>query len=96
MSGASVPRRELALDDHLGRDARVIRAGLPERLPTVHARETDQRVHQGVLERVTHVQRAGHVRRRDHDAIRLAIARRRKPARRLPAVVDAGLDVAGE
>jgi hypothetical protein len=63
---------ELALDDHLRRNAGVIGADLPERVVALHAVIADERIHQRVLECVAHVQTAGHVRRRDHDAVRLS------------------------
>ena len=77
---------ELTLDHHLGRDARVIGAGLPQRAPALHPVKSRQRVHQRVLERVTHVQGAGDVRRRNHDAVRRSIARGREPPRGFPAL----------
>ena len=60
---------ELALHHHLRRDAGVIGARLPQRVVAAHAVVAGEGVHQRVLERVAHVQRAGDVRRRDHDAI---------------------------
>ena len=85
---------ELALDHHLGRDARVVRAGLPERAIARHAVVARERVHDRVLERMAHVQRAGHVRRRNDDAEGRAVARRGEEAFVLPAAVDALFDVA--
>jgi hypothetical protein len=85
---------ELTLDHHLRRDARVIGAGLPQHVVARHAMLARQGVHQGVLERMPHVQRARDVGRRDHDAIRLASAAGRKPAILLPSLIDALLDVA--
>jgi hypothetical protein len=83
---------QLPLHDHLRGDARVIRAGLPEGVLTQHAVVTRERVHERVLECMAHVQRARHVRRRDHDAERLAFAPWRKPALRFPPLVDSPLD----
>ncbi len=60
---------ELALDDHLCRDARVIRAGLPECAVTAHAVITGQGVHERVLERMAHVKRPRNVRGRNDDAV---------------------------
>jgi hypothetical protein len=45
----------------------VVLAGHPERAVAAHALETREHVHQSVLEGVPHVERAGHVRRRDDD-----------------------------
>ena len=47
--------------------------GLPQHVLPAHALEAAQDVLQRVVERVAHVQRAGHVRRRDDDAIGLRI-----------------------
>ena len=77
-------RVELALDDHLRGDAGVIRAGLPQRVVAPHAVVAGERVHQRVLERVPHVQRAGDVRRRDDDAIGRAPDRSARTTRLTP------------
>ena len=77
------------LDDHLRGDAGVVHARLPQCLVATHSLVTRQRVHDRVLERVPHVQGARHVGRRDHDAIRFAVAARREISRLLPAGVDA-------
>ena len=86
---------ELALDDHLGRDAGVIHAGLPERCVAPHAVEADQRVLDRVVERVPHVQAAGDVRRRHDDAIgrRVRIGRGPEKTAGLPQAVPPGLDL---
>ena len=83
---------QLPLDHHLRGDACVIGAGLPQRVESIHAVLTRERIHQRVLKGVPHVQRAGDVRRRDDDRIRLAAAGRREPAVRLPALVETLLD----
>src|SRR5690606_4405869 len=54
-----------------------------------------QRIHERVLKRMTHVQRPRHVRRRDHDAVGLALAGWCEPAVRLPSFVDALLGLFG-
>ncbi len=80
---------QLALDHHLGGDAGVIGAGLPEHIASAHALEAGQHVLQRIVERMPHVQRAGDVGRRDDDAERLGIAPLRttgsKRARLLPS-----------
>ena len=68
---------QLALDHHLGRDAGMVGARLPEHVAPAHALEAAQHVLQRVVERVAHVERAGDVGRRDDDAI----GRGRAPAR---------------
>ena len=78
---------QLALDHHLGGDAGVVGAGLPEHVLAAHALEPAEHVLQRVVERMAHMQRAGHVGRRDHDAIGLGVARARagRRGRRRPA-----------
>jgi hypothetical protein len=51
-----------------------------------------QRIHQGILEGVPHVQAAGDIRRRDHDAIGFAFAGRRKVSFLLPGFVPVLFD----
>ncbi|MNI25655.1 hypothetical protein D3C73_793170 [compost metagenome] len=67
---------ELTLDQHLCGDTGVVGTRLPQGVATLHAAETDQGVHDRVVEAVTHVQAAGDVRRRDHDGVGLARALR--------------------
>ena len=87
--------REQARDDHLRGDAGVVGAELPQRVAAAHAVVADQRVHDRVLERVAHVQRAGHVRRRQHDAVGLARSRGLEVPGGLPLRVPLGLDGGG-
>ena len=94
LAGQSL-RVDLTLDHHLGRDARVIGARLPERRAPVHAVVADQRVHDRVLERVAHVQGAGHVGGRDHDAVRLRAGAGDEVSLPLPASVPALLYLMG-
>jgi len=63
---------ELSLDDHLGGDAGMVRTGLPQGVVSGHAVIANQRVHDGVLEGMSHVQAARHVWWRDHDAVGVA------------------------
>ena len=71
-----LPRRallhELPLDHGLGRDPRVVVARLPERVEAAHPVPADQRVLDRAVERVPHVERAGHVRWRHADHVGLA------------------------
>jgi hypothetical protein len=85
-------RVQLPLDHHLRGDTGVIGAGLPQGVEAIHAVLARERVHQRVLKSVAHVQRAGNVRRRDDYGVRLAAAGRRKPAVRLPSLVETLLD----
>ncbi len=95
------PRRafdlELVLDDDLRRDAGMIGAELPQRVAAAHPLPADQHVHQRVLERVPHVQRAGDVGRRQLDAIgrRAVLPRRLEVAARFPQRVPLRLDGGG-
>ena len=63
--------RQLAFDNHLGGDAGVILARLPQRVKPAHPVPADQDILQRVVEGMPHVQAAGDVGRRDHDAIGL-------------------------
>ena len=60
---------EASFHHHLGGDAGVVGARLPEGALAFHAVVADQRIHDGVLERVSHVQAARDVGGRDHDAV---------------------------
>ncbi len=90
---------EAPLDHHLGGDAGMVRARLPQHILAAHALEAAEDVLQGVVERVAHVERAGDVRRRNDDGERLG-AEALGPvgaegARGLPIGRDAGLDGGG-
>ena len=79
---------ELAFDDDLRGDAGMVGARNPGRVAALHAVVARQAVHDGLVERVAHVQRAGDVGRRQLDR-----ERRRVGLGRLAAAV-AGLAVA--
>ena len=95
LAAAQALALELALDHHLGRDAGVVGAGLPEHRPAAHPPEADQRVLDRVVQRMAHVQAAGDVRRRHDDAVGLAAGVGRGPeiAASLPRGVVSGLDL---
>ena len=87
---------QLPLHHHLGGDAGVIGARLPQHVTPAHALEADKHVLQRVVECVTHMQRAGHVGRRDDNgkgtragAVRSAGGKR---SRLLPQAVGRALD----
>ncbi|MDT4793166.1 hypothetical protein FQZ97_256800 [compost metagenome] len=86
---------QLALHHHLGGDAGVVGARLPQGVAALHAAVADQRVHDGVVEAVTHVQAAGDVRRRNHDGVRLAGTLRGEIVLFLPQGVPVGFDGVG-
>src|SRR5262249_52968436 len=62
-----LPLHQLALHHHLRRDAGVVRSVLPERVLAAHALEAGESVLRRVVERVAYMQRARHIRWRDHD-----------------------------
>ncbi|MND62135.1 hypothetical protein D3C80_534080 [compost metagenome] len=78
---------ELTLDQHLRGDTGVVGTWLPQGVTTLHAAETDQGVHDRVVEAMTHVQAAGNVRRRNHDGVGIARALRGEIILGLPGVV---------
>ena len=90
---------ELALDDHLRRDARMVHARLPEHVLAAHALEADHDVLQRVVERVAHVQRTGDVRRRNDDTegvgTRLGAGARSECVLVFPGLGNAWLDGRG-
>jgi hypothetical protein len=88
---------ELPFDDVLRGDPGVVGAGEPEGGVPLHALAADRGVDQRVLEGVAHVQRAGHVGRRNHDAERLAALVDLGPegSRLFPERVPASLDGLG-
>ncbi len=84
---------ELAFHHHLGGDAGMVGTRLPQRLVALHAMVADQGIHDRVVETVTHVQAAGDIGRRDHDAIApVAVAPGREVAVLLPALVPGLFD----
>src|SRR6185503_1980844 len=86
-------RLELPRDDHLGGNAGMVGAYHPVGVKAAHAVVADERVHERLLERVTHVQRAGDVGRRKLDAVGgLVVALVAEIARRFPALVPPLLD----
>jgi len=67
--GGDVLSGQLALNDHLCRDARVISPRLPERIEAIHAMLPNQRIHQRVLKAMAHMERACDIRGRQRNAI---------------------------
>ena len=82
----------MPLHHHLGGNAGMICAWLPECPPTLHALLADQDVSQGVLETVPHVEAAGDIGRRQHDAERFTVALGLKAAFLLPVAIPALLE----
>ena len=88
---------EIAHHDHLGGDAGMVGAGLPQHVVALHAAPADQHVLQRVVERVAHVQAARDVGRRDDDAVRRLgrFRMRLERAGAFPLRVPAGFDLLG-
>ena len=91
---AALPLQQ-PLDHDLRRNAGVIGAGLPEHIAPAHALKADQHVHQRHLKPVPHVQRAGDIGRRQHDAVGIARPGGGEISRALPVPVPPGLQGAG-
>ena len=73
----------------------MIGAWLPQGVLSLHAVEARQGVHDGVLERMPHVQGARDIGRRDHDAIRITTARGDEVPVLFPGLVPTGFNVLG-
>ena len=61
----------VAFGHHLGRNPGMVGADLPQRVKTPHPVPADQNILQRVVKGMAHVERAGDIRRRDHDRERL-------------------------
>ncbi len=81
---------ELPFDHHLGGNPCMIGAGLPERIMALHPMVAGQRVHDGVVKTMSHVQAAGDVWRGEHDGKRRALTRWLKVAFLFPALIPVG------
>ncbi|MDQ1094644.1 hypothetical protein QE400_004057 [Xanthomonas sacchari] len=86
---------QVARHHHLGGDAGMVAADLPQRVEAAHAVVAHQRIHQRLLEGVAHVQRAGHVRRRQQHRVRRALPGRREVTGRFPLRVQARFEGLG-
>ena len=86
-----------AFHHHLGGDAGMVGARLPQRIAPLHPPPAGQRILQGEGQGMAHMQAAGDVRRRDHDGE----GRRRtgrvagEGAALLPALIQAGFESGG-
>jgi hypothetical protein len=60
---------QTALDDHLRGNTRMVHARLPEHILAPHALEAAEDVLDRVVEGVPHMERAGHIRRRNDDRV---------------------------
>ena len=93
---------QLTLHDDLRRNARMVGSDHPVRVVALHPVIANQRVHQGLLERMPHVERPGHIGRRQLDAVSGRLRGRPrgprprlKQAARFPDWVPAGFDSGG-
>ena len=84
---------QLSFDHHLRGDAGVVGPGLPERVETAHSMVPNERIHDGDLEGMAHVQSAGDIRRRYDDRIGGPSAAGNEISRLFPARVNSRLDV---
>ena len=73
----------------------MVGAHLPMRVETVHPVVTDQRVLQRVLEGMAHVQRTGHIRRRQHDGVCRTLTGGREATGVFPVGVPFAFELAG-
>ena len=84
---------ELSLYNHLGRDTGMVCSRLPERATPLHAVETDQGIHDGVVEAMAHVEAPRDIRGRYHDAVgTVSLVGWSEPPVFLPGFVPALLD----
>ena len=84
---------QLTFNDHLGGDSGVITARLPQRVMATHAIETDQGIHDGVVEAMAHVEAPRDIRGRYHDAVgTVSLVGWSEPPVFLPGFVPALLD----
>ena len=93
VAGLVLFRSEFALNHHLGGNAGVVGTNRPQCVTALHALEAGEGVHDGVLERVAHVQAAGYVGRRDRDAVGLAFTAGAEVPFGFPVFVPLALDV---
>ena len=84
---------ELAFHHHLRGDTRVVSTRLVQRAVAFHAVIADQGIDHHLVETVTHVQRASHVGRWDHNAVRFAVALWREIAALFPVLIPALFDL---
>ncbi len=84
---------QLPLHYHLGGDAGMVRADLPEGVFPLHAVIARQGIHESVLKGVSHMQGAGHVGRWDHDAVGFTASLGGEITRLFPVPVPALFDV---
>ena len=95
MAGFPFFSGNLTLNHHLGSDTCVVGTGLPQGVFALHALVANHGIHDGLLEGMTHMQTAGDVRRRDHDAETFLafIAIRLKVALLFPVLVKRLFDI---
>ena len=88
-------RLQLSFYHHLRGNAGMIGAHLPECVAALHAMVTNESIHYSFLKSMAHVQAAGYIGRRDHDAIGRALATGGEIALFFPLLIPAGFDIGG-
>ena len=96
VAGFTLFSGNFTLNHHLGCDTRVVSPRLPQGIFALHALVADHGIHDGLLESMPHMQTAGDVRRRDHDAEGLFafVAVRLEIALLFPVLVKRLFDIA--
>src|SRR5690554_4480100 len=85
-------RSELAFYHHLRGDTCVVSTRLPKGVTALHTAVTNQRIHNGVIKTMTHMQAAGDVRRRNHNGVRLSRTLARHVLRGFPSLVPSAFN----
>ncbi len=83
---------DLTFNQHLRGNAGMIATGLPQGLVAEHAMVANQGIHDSVLKRMSHMQRARYIGRGDHDAVGFAISLRSEITALFPDVVPTLFD----
>src|SRR5690606_31188173 len=83
---------QLTLNHHLRGDTCVVSTRLPKGVTALHTAVTNQRIHNGVIKTMTHMQAAGDVRRRNHNGVRLTRTLGRKVLIGFPSLVPSAFN----
>ena len=86
---------QLALHHHLGSDTGMVGTYLPQGVATLHASVAHQGIHDGVLKGVAHMQAAGHIGGRNHDAKGITLAGRLEITGFFPVFIPGLFDAIG-
>jgi hypothetical protein len=77
----------LAFHQHLCGNPGVVGTGLPKRFFAAHPVNPDKNIHEGILKRMPHMQGAGNIGWRQHDAVGVLPGLRLEYSKLLPALV---------